>query len=154
MLTKICATLLITSALCSAGCFGLSFGGAPKEVHHSHNYNYAPPTLAEELIGLKKAKNEGVLTDNEYLLAKSKVIDEYKPTAPSVEMTTAYAPQHRPHTAGQSSNFSGSSSVTDSSPTATGVPINSPSPFKQKHFRQVSAEELEPMQNNQAYSQP
>ncbi len=60
-LTLMCAALLTISA-----CGG---GGAKMETHNT--------TMGQELVDLKKAYDEGIITEREYKRAKNDIIDMY-----------------------------------------------------------------------------
>jgi PBP1b-binding outer membrane lipoprotein LpoB len=59
--------VILSTAFLLSGCIGLSMGGGSKT--ESHN-----PTLGQQLIDLKTARDTGAITDAEYQAQKSKLL--------------------------------------------------------------------------------
>jgi hypothetical protein len=59
--------LLLSTAILLNGCIGLSLGGGTKTESN-------PPTLGQQLIDLKTAKDNGAITEAEYQAQKAKLL--------------------------------------------------------------------------------
>jgi PBP1b-binding outer membrane lipoprotein LpoB len=62
------ALAILSAALILTGCVGLQLGGGSKT-------DVQKPTIGQQLIDLKKAKDTGAITDSEYQAQKAKVLD-------------------------------------------------------------------------------
>jgi PBP1b-binding outer membrane lipoprotein LpoB len=59
--------LIALGTLMLAGCVGLHIGGGPKTVQQK-------PTVGQQLIDLQKARDTGVITEDEYRAQKAKLM--------------------------------------------------------------------------------
>jgi len=59
--------LSISAALLLSGCVGLSLGGGKKTVNNN-------PTLGQQLVDLKTARDSGALTEQQYQEQKNKLL--------------------------------------------------------------------------------
>ncbi len=65
-------SLLLAVCLATSGCLALQFGGGSKSVESP------PHTIGQELIDLKKALDEGALTEAEYQVQKERLLQREK----------------------------------------------------------------------------
>jgi hypothetical protein len=63
--------VVLSIAIFLTGCIGLSMGGGTKTMSNN-------PTLGQQLIDLKTAKDNGAITEAEYNTQKARLLDQQK----------------------------------------------------------------------------
>ena len=67
--TLILTTMAFAATLLLTGCLALQVGGGDKQEAHK-------PTIGQQLVDLKTAKDTGAITESEYQAQKAKLLNE------------------------------------------------------------------------------